>query len=88
MTIALESEIVGSAYDPATKTCTYTIERNGKRWTAAVPLHHLTAHKGGNAKMLRRNHVARVLETRINGEPDPLPPEPEPPVELAQVRPW
>jgi hypothetical protein len=70
MTIALESEIVGSAYDPVSKVCTYTIERNGKRWTAEVPVHHLQSHKGGNAKMLRRNHVAKVLEMAMQGEPD------------------
>lgn len=70
MTIALESEIVGSAYDPTSKVCTYTIERNGKRWTAEVHLNHLSAHKGGNAKMLRRNHVAKVLEMAMQGEPD------------------
>lgn len=88
MTINPETEIVSTQYDSAANTCSYTIERNGKRWTAVIPLQHLDVHKGPNHKALRRAHIAKALETRMMGEPDPLPPAPEPPIELAKVRPW
>lgn len=86
MTINLESEIVGTLFDPIAQACVYTIQRGDKRWTVAVPLHHLDVHRGNKAN--RRKHVATVLENAMRGEPDPLPPEPVPLVELAQVRPW
>lgn len=70
MTIALESEIVGTGFDPVRDVYTYTIARNGKRWTVDVPAKHLDAHKGPAGKTLRRKHVATVLEAAMNGEPD------------------
>ncbi len=66
--VALESEIVSSRYDAATRTCFYTIARSGKRWTAAVPLDHLDKHKSN--RQLRRNHLANVLNNAMNGLPD------------------
>lgn len=70
MTVNPETEIVASSYDSVTRNCTYTIQRGDKRWTIAVPLQHLDAHKGTNHKVLRRNHVALVLELAMQGEPD------------------
>jgi len=69
MTIHLEEEIVGSRFDPVTRTCHYTIARNGKRWTVAVPIDHLEAHKANKAA--RRNHLANVLQNAMNGPHDP-----------------
>jgi hypothetical protein len=68
MTIALESEIVMTAYDGKTRTCTYTIQRDGKRWTVKVPLAHLEAHKGHKPK--RRHHVAKLLQGAMQGQHD------------------
>jgi len=71
MTIHLESEIVASAYDEATHVCSYTIERNGKRWTVKVPIEHLNAHGTGKGhKVQRRLHLARLLEQAMNGPHD------------------
>lgn len=69
MTIALDSEIVASRYDRNTHVCYYTIERNGERYTVAIPLTSLSVHKGNKQK--RRDHVARALENAIHGAPDP-----------------
>lgn len=69
MTIALDTEIVATRFDPKSRTCFYTIERGGKRWTATVPIDHLQAHKGN--KQARRNHLAKVLEQAMAGQPDP-----------------
>jgi hypothetical protein len=66
--INLDNEIVATRYDGATRTCYYTIARDGKRWTAAVPLDHLEIH--GPAKANRREHLARALMTAMAGPPD------------------
>ena len=68
MTVALDSEIVATRYDAATRTCYYTIERDGRRWTAAVPLADLEVHKAN--RMNRRNHVANVLQAKMSGPHD------------------
>ena len=70
MTIALESEVVGSRFDKTTRTCFYTIARDGKRWTAALPIDQLLQIKGPNRKTLIRNHVATALQNVMNGPPD------------------
>src|SRR6185312_4937082 len=67
--IALESEIIATRYDPKTRTCFYTIQRDGKRWTAAVPVDHLEKHKGNRQN--RRNHVAAVITNAMRGPHDP-----------------
>ena len=68
MTIALDTEIVETRYDPKTRTCFYTIERGGKRWTAAIHADKLHAQK---QKQLRRNYLANALEVAMRGPPDP-----------------
>jgi hypothetical protein len=68
MTINLDSEIVATAFDPATQTCAYTIARDGKRWTVRVPLVHLDAH--GASKDARRAHLANVLMAAMRDAPD------------------
>jgi hypothetical protein len=85
--INLETELVGSSYNPSTRVCTYTIERDGSRWTVGVPLQNLNAYKTANHKALRRQHVARVLHTAMQGAPNGNTP-PETPIEPANVRPW
>jgi hypothetical protein len=62
MTINLDTEIVATAFDPASDTCAYTIARDGKRWTVPVPTAHLDAH--GARKDARRAHLANVLKRR------------------------
>jgi hypothetical protein len=68
--IAHETEIVATAYDAARQAHSYTVERGGNRWTVEIPDAHLAAHTGPNAKQLRRNHVAKVLEAAMRGAPD------------------
>lgn len=67
--IALDSEVVSSRYDSKTRTCFYTIFREGKRWTVAIPLEHLDAHKAN--KQARRNHVGNRLTIAMRNPPDP-----------------
>lgn len=69
MTIALESELVASHFDPLTRICSYTIQRGGERWTVKIPHADLEKHKGN--KQLRRNHVANALQNAMRGAPDP-----------------
>ena len=67
--IALETEVVSTRYDKRTQTGYYTIERDGKRWTIAVPVADLDKHKKN--KQLRRNHLANALVRAMSGPPDP-----------------
>ncbi len=68
MTLNLDSEIVATAYDPATDTCAYTLARNGQRWTVQVPLAQLEAH--GANRDARRAHLANVLLAATQSPPD------------------
>lgn len=75
MTIALDTEIVASRFDTKTGLCSYTIERNGKRWTVDVHLDHFealpkTPGEPHVNKQLRRNHLAKVLEQAMQGPCD------------------
>lgn len=66
--VALETEVVGSRYDKTTRTCYYTIERNGSRWTVSLPIDQFAKHK---SKQLRRNYLANALTTAMRNPPDP-----------------
>jgi len=68
MSLNLDTEIVATAYDPATDTCAYTIARNGQRWTVEVPLVQLEGH--GANKDARRAHLANLLTAAMQGLPD------------------
>jgi hypothetical protein len=74
--IALDSEIVATRYDPFTRTCFYTIERNGKRWTATIPLKHfedrgfIMGAQHLPSRQQRRDYLASMLEQAMNGPPD------------------
>lgn len=70
MTIALESQIVSSGFDKVSRTCFYTIEKNGERWTVHFPFDEL--NKKTN-KQLRRTHIANALQIAMRGNPDPRP---------------
>jgi hypothetical protein len=65
MTIALETEIVSTQFDPATGMCTYIVQRNGKHWT--VPIH---IDKFPVLKTARRTHIAQALEAALRGLSD------------------
>ena len=67
-TINLDTEIVGTRYDPVNRTNHYTIERGGRRWTASVHTDHLAVHKAN--KEARRRHVANALVEAMRGNPD------------------
>jgi hypothetical protein len=71
MTLNLDSEIVATAYDPASGTCSYTLARDGRHWTVAVPLAQLEAQ--GASKEARRNHLANVLIAAMHGPSDGAP---------------
>jgi hypothetical protein len=74
MTISLDTEIVASSYNPITRICTYTIERDGRRWTAEVHIDHLEAHGHGpiGAKK-RQTHIANALTSAMRGPHDRQP---------------
>jgi hypothetical protein len=76
MTIALESEIVGSAYDARTHMHSYTIDRGGRRWTVKIPAAELDRNgpllgaKAGVARMRRRGYLAARLTNAMQGPHD------------------
>lgn len=75
MTINLDTEIVATRYDPIARTNFYTIEREGKRWTAGVHDDHFTPHGpvgDPGALQKRRAHLAKVLTDAMAGPPDPV----------------
>lgn len=65
----LETEIVGSSHDRASRTFTYTLERNGKRWTVQIPRAHFESEPGRPAKTteMRRQHLASCLLDAMGG---------------------
>jgi hypothetical protein len=76
VTIHLETEIVASSYDPTTRAHSYTIERNGKRWTVSVPdadfeqFGPILGATGAVNKQRRRQHLASRLEAAMGGRAD------------------
>jgi hypothetical protein len=52
-----------------TQTCSYTIERDGQRWTAKIPLADFT--KLGPNKVARHNLIANALNSAMQGRPNP-----------------
>lgn len=73
MTVALESEIVATAYDAATGNCYYTIERDGKRWTTFVHQDDFQMIGLSQATIRqRRDMLAQKLEAVVRGPPDPV----------------
>lgn len=68
MAIHLEGQLVSSGFDEVSKTCSYTFEHEGKRWTVRVPLHELEKH-GANAQR-RRGHVTQLVTTAMQGPHD------------------
>jgi hypothetical protein len=68
MTINLDTEIVATAFDPASGTCAYTIERDGRRWTVRVQLAQLDGQ--GASKDARRAHLANLLTAAMQGAAD------------------
>ena len=76
MTINPETEIVHSSHDPQTRIHSYTIERDGKRWTVAIsddefarfgPLVGAQARKN---QARRRTYLVAKLTEAMQGEPD------------------
>jgi hypothetical protein len=73
MTISLDTEIVGTSFDPVTRICTYTIERDGRRWTAQIPIDHLEVHGPGQiGDQKRQMHLANVLTEKMRGPHDDM----------------
>ena len=75
MTIALDTEIVATRFDPLTQTNYYTVERNGHRWTVAIHndhFHHVAkgAAHPREASTKRRDHLARKINEAMLGQPD------------------
>lgn len=76
--IVLEDHIVATRYDSLTGLCHYVVEHEGKRYTVSVPRAELDKHPPAThptaiGTRLRRAHVARAIEKRLQGEPDPEP---------------
>lgn len=76
MTIHLENEVVGSAFDPITQIHTYTVARDGKRWTVTIPnadFERFGPRLGARAainQLTRRKHLAMRLTAAMDGPPD------------------
>lgn len=76
MTIHLETEIVGSAYDPIKRVHSYTIERAGKRWTVQIGADEfartgpLLGAQAATNKHRRRSYVATRLANAMQGPHD------------------
>ena len=72
-----ETEVVATTYDAKTRTCHYTVQRDGKRWTAAIPLSQFEnmGYKLGQqhipSRQQRRDHLMAMLENAMRGKPDP-----------------
>ena len=64
MTINIETEIVGSSYDPRTGTCSYTVRKDGKEVTVEIPVADLDRH-GGNRRA-RQTHLANKLTEALS----------------------
>lgn len=67
MTIHLESHVIASHFDKTTRTCNYTIERGGQRYTASVHIDDLSKQPN---KMAKRMFLANALEAATQGAPD------------------
>ncbi len=66
MTLCLETEIVATRFDPATRMSYYTIARNGNRWTVGI-------HDNDWARVAKsqaRNYLAKALEDAMRGPAD------------------
>lgn len=71
MTINLDTEIVATRYEPKTGDCFYTIERDGKRWTAQVHVDAFTQYGAIQPSVQqRRDYLANALEQAMRGPPD------------------
>jgi hypothetical protein len=70
MTAAIhpDSEVVATTFDPLTGTCGYTIQRDGRRWTARIHIDEL--NKFGANKQARRTYMANALKQAMIGPPD------------------
>lgn len=66
--INLDTEIVQTRHDPDNRAALYTIQRDGKRWTASIPLADLDGY--GPNKQGRREHLAKALTAAMMGMPD------------------
>jgi hypothetical protein len=67
-TINLDAEIVATRYDPVSRTCFYTVQRDGCRWTVSIHEDDLNRHKGDKQK--RRNHLGHLLQVAMQGKAD------------------
>lgn len=67
-TVHLETEIVATHYDAASRQCFYTIERDGRQWTVGIPEDDLNRHKANKAA--RRMHLAQTLSVAMQGKAD------------------
>lgn len=66
-----DSEVVATAFDPISGVCAYTIQRDGKRWTARIHVDEL--NKLGANKQARRTYLSNALKQAMIGPPDPEP---------------
>lgn len=65
MTISLETELTGTAYDHKRGNCSYTISRGGKKWTVTL---HISSFKG--VQEARRKFIQNALEAAMLGPSD------------------
>jgi hypothetical protein len=68
MTINLDTEVVSSSYDVTAHMNTYTIKRDGRRWTVNIPDTALAIHGANHAA--RRTHLGNLLTDAMRGKAD------------------
>lgn len=76
MTLNPETQIVASGYDAAHHVHTYTVEHDGKRWTARITdaefarLGPVLGATAVSAKQARRAFLARKIREAMDGPAD------------------
>jgi hypothetical protein len=64
---------VGSSHDPATGHVTYTIERDGRRWTVSTFIHDLDRYgplNDDDSKQRRLYHIGALFSLAMQGKAD------------------
>jgi hypothetical protein len=68
MTINLDTEIVSSSYDIDARMNTYTIRRDGRRWTVQIPDSAFAVH--ATNRQARAAHLGNLLTAAMRGKAD------------------
>lgn len=69
MTINLDTEVVGSTYDVSAHVSTYTVLRDGRRWTVTVPdVAFAQCQNAASRRTLLGNLLTNAMRGKADGE--------------------